>query len=293
MSVGVDFADESTADEADAVGFHSCSGCSVFLGEDNFTKWSIPWDPAAFAAGFGALVVGFEMDAVGGEKPRGGVTEDGGVVDMEIVAAGEDDVARIADHAEDQWCLAWILLHKLFDLSKFFRRHVLFVETEVERRREHVGRGGDRNDALPDELQRLVFVTAGDLPFDEHDRVGRENVRKFLQRLLVGFVEDEAFHRDFARFQRQNHPWLVVVLRELLDDVAEEAADADGRVLRQAVELAQIVRLERIDLLLELRDGMAADVESEQLLLVVKLLLDRPFGDVRRGDFREGLVFRN
>ena len=31
MSVGVDFADESTADEADAVSFHSCSDCSVFI----------------------------------------------------------------------------------------------------------------------------------------------------------------------------------------------------------------------------------------------------------------------
>ena len=42
----------------------------------------------------------------------------------------EGEVSR---RDEDERRLAWIFLHNLFDLSKFLRRHVLFMEAEVER----------------------------------------------------------------------------------------------------------------------------------------------------------------
>ena len=99
------------------------------------------------------------MDSVLAKILPDGFPEGGRVVDMEVVTAGEDDVARIAEHAEDKRCLAWILLHKLFDLKKFLRRYILFMETEMKGGGEKVGCGGKRDDALPDELEGLVFVT--------------------------------------------------------------------------------------------------------------------------------------
>ena len=73
------------------------------------------------------------MDSVLAEILPNGFSEGGRVVDMEVVAAREDNIARIAEHAENKRCLAWILFHKLFDLSEFLSRHIFFMEAEVER----------------------------------------------------------------------------------------------------------------------------------------------------------------
>jgi hypothetical protein len=64
----------------------------------------------------------------------------------------------------------------------------------------------------------------------------------------------------------------------------EHPADEDLRSRRQiaAQELADIVRGEAADVVLELRQRVAREVEIERLLLVFEFLIVLPFGNVRR-----------